>query len=256
MLTENEILTWLEQIRVSVAGQAFTFRLAPKGSGWTLQSEIERPDAYTGIREVGRSGKRYISPHATKDEVVKGALACCLTWVEHEIRETFLFDGKRLFGPHIPIEALMSVADETTFREPGPSASLTAPEEEKETVRHTVVCQRWSESERGVGQRRTGWSLHLSVQDRKQYVDNWYDEQPDWNGLAAAPDLYEFPHGAPFPLDVTAEGFEEVKRSSGGLRVWEDLSPLMAPEQGPRSGRRQGYQAHRCPIIRKPYRRP
>lgn len=66
--------------------------------------------------EFGKGGKAYISEHATEDEVVKKILGLCLAYAEHEIREGFYYRGKRLFGPHISLDALMSVSDQIVGR--------------------------------------------------------------------------------------------------------------------------------------------
>lgn len=87
------------------------------GKVWA-QVGMLRPDCDDpSIIEVGKSGKVYISEHATEDEVVKKMLGLCLSYVEHETRECFYYKGKRLFGPHITIEAMMSVADCVVGRE-------------------------------------------------------------------------------------------------------------------------------------------
>lgn len=66
-----------------------------------------RDDAYG----MGHGGKRYLPFVASKDTIVKTVFGAYLAYVEHEARETFLYQGKRIFGPHIAIEALATVAD-------------------------------------------------------------------------------------------------------------------------------------------------
>lgn len=69
-----------------------------------------------GPKSWQRGGKRYVSEHAVDSEVVQCALRALLDFDEHETREAFLFDGVRLFGPHITLDALKSVADTTETR--------------------------------------------------------------------------------------------------------------------------------------------
>jgi hypothetical protein len=88
-----------------------------EGRMW-VQVGMERPDCDDPtLIEVGKGGKAYLSPHATEDEAVKKVLGLCLNYAEHEVRECFYYKGKRLFGPHISIEAMMSVADKIVGRE-------------------------------------------------------------------------------------------------------------------------------------------
>lgn len=61
-----------------------------------------------GSHQHGR--KWYVSNYATDLEIVQTALKANLTFMEHEVRETFLFDGKAIFGPHLPLEALVASA--------------------------------------------------------------------------------------------------------------------------------------------------
>jgi hypothetical protein len=71
-----------------------------------------RPDVMTGEWGYGHGGKRYLPGMPTRDTVVKTIFGAYLAYVEHEARETFKYKGKRIFGPHIAIDALASVADQ------------------------------------------------------------------------------------------------------------------------------------------------
>lgn len=83
-----------------------------------IQVGMMRPDCDTGEISIGKGGKVYISEYATEDEIVKKVLGLCLAYVEHEIREEFYYKSKRLFGPHISIDAMMSISDEIVGRIP------------------------------------------------------------------------------------------------------------------------------------------
>lgn len=56
------------------------------------------------------SRKWFLSRHMTKSEVVTTALKAVLTAEEHEARERFRYDGVRIFGPHISVDALVGLA--------------------------------------------------------------------------------------------------------------------------------------------------
>lgn len=81
-----------------------------------LQVGMEREDTYTGASEVGWGGIAYVSEHSTDDEIVKKLFGLCLDYLEHEAREGFQYQERRVFGPHISLEALMEAAPKTTYR--------------------------------------------------------------------------------------------------------------------------------------------
>lgn len=81
-----------------------------------LQIKHYRPDSVTGQWGWGSGGKAYISEHATDSEIFQTMLGLAKAYEEHEVREFFLVDGKRVFGPHITTTALAKVADETDYR--------------------------------------------------------------------------------------------------------------------------------------------
>lgn len=89
---------------------------ADPGGRVYMQIECERPDTYTGVMGVGRGGKSYLSPWMTDSEVVRRALGLLLSYVEHEAREGFTYKGRRIFGPHLDVEALWEVADRLDVR--------------------------------------------------------------------------------------------------------------------------------------------
>lgn len=81
-----------------------------------LQVQYYREDCITGRMGWGSGGKMYLSPYMTDSEIVQGAFGLFKNYEEHECREFFAFKGKRVYGPHISVEALMEVADRTTYR--------------------------------------------------------------------------------------------------------------------------------------------
>ncbi len=81
-----------------------------------LQVEHGRRDVQTGEMGLGRGGKAYLSPAMTDSEIVRKAFQLCLAYEEHEVREHFQFRGRRVFGPHIDVEALWRVAEDTDER--------------------------------------------------------------------------------------------------------------------------------------------
>lgn len=87
-----------------------------RGDAIYIQLQHYRPDTYTGEMGLGSSGKAYISPRATVSEILQTMLGLAKSYEEHEVREDFLVDGKRIFGPHLDWKALHEIADRTDAR--------------------------------------------------------------------------------------------------------------------------------------------
>lgn len=81
-----------------------------------FQISCFRRDAITGEMGMGYGGKAYLSPHATDSELVQTIFGLYKGFWEHEARETFQWDGRRIFGPHIATDALWEVARRVDVR--------------------------------------------------------------------------------------------------------------------------------------------
>lgn len=90
-------------------------------AGPYLQVEVERTDIMTGRTGVGRGGRYTVAPDATTSEVVQAVFGLFRAYEEHECREWFKYRGRRVYGPHMDIEALWDVARQTDVR-PGPTS--------------------------------------------------------------------------------------------------------------------------------------
>lgn len=117
------MITTLEQLDALVLDIDAEFQGQPiliftgglKGSLW-VQVGMERPDTYTNEISIGKGGKAYVSPYATSDEVVKKVFGLVMSYVEHEAREGFQWKNRRIFNPHVSLEALHSVALKSNYR--------------------------------------------------------------------------------------------------------------------------------------------
>lgn len=89
-----------------------------------------------------------------------------------------------------------------------------------DTTRHTVICQKWEESELGWGTRPDGYSLHLTEADRKAFIEDYWATMP-----ASAPEEYSRPDGTPYSAEVDAETFQKVKASKNGTRSFSGTPP-------------------------------
>jgi hypothetical protein len=76
-----------------------------------IQVLCDRPDTYTGEFGTGRGGRRLLFEAQSDSSIVRTVLAAFLAYEEHEVREAFQYKGKRIYGPHIDVEALVEVAD-------------------------------------------------------------------------------------------------------------------------------------------------
>jgi hypothetical protein len=65
------------------------------------------PKTNTVSRQTSR--KWYLSSFMTESELVLTAFKAALTAEEHECREHFKYKARRIFNPHISVEALIAV---------------------------------------------------------------------------------------------------------------------------------------------------
>lgn len=115
-ITEDKLREIIKEIDAEYQGTKFgIFMGNDEGKLW-VQVGTNRPDTYTGEMAIGKGGKAKVSEFATHDEVVKKIFGLCLAYTEHETREGFKWRGRRVFNPHVTIEALHSVALKSNCR--------------------------------------------------------------------------------------------------------------------------------------------
>jgi hypothetical protein len=87
-----------------------------RGDSVYLQWSFDAPCAKTGdvLPQMGR--KWYLSPHMTISELVGTAFKAAIAAEEHECRELFRWNGKRIFNPHISVYALALASEEEDAR--------------------------------------------------------------------------------------------------------------------------------------------
>ena len=86
------------------------------GGRFYLQISCQRPDTVTGVMGTGYSGKTYLSPHMSDSEIVQAAFGLFKGYWEHEAREAFKWRGRRVFGPHMDVNAVWEVANKLDLR--------------------------------------------------------------------------------------------------------------------------------------------
>lgn len=86
-----------------------------------IHSNLVEGDWYLQISNQDWKGRKWrLSPFMTDGEVVQTAFKAVMTFVEHETREHFTFQGKAIFGPHLDIYELVKIADKPVFRKEKP----------------------------------------------------------------------------------------------------------------------------------------
>ena len=80
------------------------------GNGYFIQWKFMAPDAKTGEMALQSCRKWYISPFATKSEVVLTAFKAVSTAEEHETREQFQYKKTALLQPHFDVEQMVAFA--------------------------------------------------------------------------------------------------------------------------------------------------
>ncbi len=77
---------------------------------WYVEACLMRTDTLDGTYSRGRGGRIYFDSTTEYDTVVKKFFVAARDYAEHEVREAFKWNGKRILGPHTPIFRLAEVA--------------------------------------------------------------------------------------------------------------------------------------------------
>lgn len=78
---------------------------------WFVEACLKRLDTDTQQWGRGRGGRIYFDQTTSYDTVVKRFFVAARDYGEHEVREAFKLRGKKVLGPHTPIEKLVEVAN-------------------------------------------------------------------------------------------------------------------------------------------------
>lgn len=63
------------------------------------------------LDEEFNTGRKWrVSVHMTDSEIVGTLWKAYMTWLEHEARESFLYRGRAVYGPHLDVKALWELA--------------------------------------------------------------------------------------------------------------------------------------------------
>ncbi len=120
----------LEEVRAvlaEVSYRDFEIGVEERAGGYEIRLRRVEPDADTGVPAV-QLGRRWpIERTSTRGEIVQTALLAALTWEEHAVREDFRYRGARVFGPHLDVDRLATLAglDGGDPQTPGPAGPAT-----------------------------------------------------------------------------------------------------------------------------------
>ena len=109
----------LETLTKQIKYKNYEFRIISKPSStFLLQPQFHASCNFKiGEKSTLRSGRKwYISPHATKSEVIRTAFKAVLTCEEHETREQFKYNGHAVFSPHIDVDELLKSCEKLDKR--------------------------------------------------------------------------------------------------------------------------------------------
>ena len=94
----------------------YHFHIGEKDGALFLQGDYNEPDAYSGDPAIQKTRKWILSEHMTPSEFVQTVFKAVMTSYEHRVRESFLFRGRRVFGPHFDVFELWKIAESTDVR--------------------------------------------------------------------------------------------------------------------------------------------
>jgi len=105
----------IEGILKDVSFYDHEFHVVEKGDILYLQMSYYEPDAENVLdseQKLQKTRKWYLSPWATKDEIIQTAFKAAITSMEHRTREWFRYKGMSIFGPHFNIDKLVEICEQ------------------------------------------------------------------------------------------------------------------------------------------------
>lgn len=107
----------LRDTLADIAYKDWVFRVEKDAVGlWFLQMQVSGPDLVTQAPIIWSGRKWRLSMHMEKGEILRTALQAVLSAEEHEAREQFHYCGRAVFGPHLNVDRLWEISDDTAHR--------------------------------------------------------------------------------------------------------------------------------------------
>ena len=108
-------LQYIQQLLENVRYKDWRFQVLTRGDHLFLRVIFEAPDLVTKNPEIQKGRNWYLSPWMTGSEILNTAFLAVKTAEEHEMRESFRYKGKAIYGPHFDVEALVEIAQQKRF---------------------------------------------------------------------------------------------------------------------------------------------
>lgn len=103
----------VEEILEDVEAPPYQLHAVEKKGGFVfLYANLWRPDVETGVHGWGQGSPQVITEDMSDDSIVKRCFVAARDYGEHEIREGFTYKGRRVLGPHVPLDKLWKVLDD------------------------------------------------------------------------------------------------------------------------------------------------
>lgn len=112
---EERLKEIVSQIELGMNCQVRIGYSAERGDHF-VQIQCWRMDVITKKEGWGFGGKGWPSPHSTRNEIVQMIFGLYKGYWEHEARENFTYRGRRVFGPHMDVDAIWTVANKVDVR--------------------------------------------------------------------------------------------------------------------------------------------
>lgn len=95
-------ITWVP----SCVDMGWKWEVKHVDGGHLIRTTFQRPDINSGEMGTGYGRWMHIPEETTKEGVVKTAWLCAELIVKHELMESFLYEGKKIFDPHKTLKDL------------------------------------------------------------------------------------------------------------------------------------------------------
>ena len=96
----------LGQVKEALSGVEYenaAFNVEETMGGYNIWLSALEKCSYSGELSMQEGRKWFVSIKCTPSDVVRTAFKAVVTWVEHEARETFKYNNKRVFSPHLDL---------------------------------------------------------------------------------------------------------------------------------------------------------
>lgn len=93
-----------------VSCEPYGFIVTELSSNVYIQAKLWRYDVYSQEWGYGYGGVQVVTPDMSEDDVVKRCFVAARDYAEHEVRENFLWKGRRVFDPHQPLQNLWDIS--------------------------------------------------------------------------------------------------------------------------------------------------